>query len=168
MDNVYRKIILGCCLFLLLYCPSSYSQDGFKTVVKLTDLSDEVLLNKMQRNATELLTGINEAFFQNRKPEIRNDVMTDKAKEILNSLWETSPLRCTETQIIERVLQMKREKKYQIRNIPVFIKDVFSENEAKSKEVNNTSDNYEICLTFNSTGKIEIYAIHFNQIIMRD
>ena len=156
MDHVYRKKITSCCSFLLFFSTALFSQNGYKTIVKLTDLSNEALLNNMQRNATELLTEMNEAFFQNREPNVKSNVISDEAKEILSSLWATSPIRCIETQIIEKVLKMKRGDKYQVRNIPVFVKNIFY--------YDTTKHYYEICLTFNGSGVIEniFYSINSN------
>ena len=167
MKNIYRRIVFSSCFFLFVFSTTLFSQNGYKTVVKLTDLPDEVLLNNMQRNATELLTEMNEAFYQNREPNIKSNVISDEGKEILSSLWATSPIRCIETQIIEKVLMMKRGNKYQVRNIPVFVKDVFAEDSTNSKTLDTTKHYYEICLTFNSSGMIEniFYTLESNNYV---
>ncbi|MBA4319504.1 MAG: hypothetical protein C0412_13970 [Flavobacterium sp.] len=154
MNTLYRKTIM--CICLLIICNNYlFPQQAYKTIVKLTDLNNEVQLNKMQSNATELLTEMNTAYFENREPNIRPNIITEEARENLSLIWETSPLRCTETQIIERVLQMKREAKYQVRNIPVFIKAVSSEVENKTVKESNENHDYEICLVFDNHGRIE-------------
>jgi len=157
-------IIKVCFCFLLVYCFNVYSQSLYRTIVKLTDISNKGLLDKMQSNATELLSEINEAFYKNREPQISSNIVTDEAREILSSLWATSPIRCIETQIIEKVLMMKRGNKYQVRNIPVFVKNVFAEDSTNSKTLDTTKHYYEICLTFNSTGIIEniFYTLESN------
>jgi len=165
MDTIFRKIIISIMFIFFFLTGFTLAQNGYKTVVKLTDLPDETLLQKMQTNATELLTEINNSFFQDRKPELNNGIIIEDAGQILNSLWETSPFRCYETLIIERVLQMQSDngKKYQVRNIPVFIKDVF---EANDDTLNLMDNNHyqEICLTFNSGGVIEniFYSLEAN------
>lgn len=164
MDTIYRRMMIYS-LFLLLFTTAAIAQDGYKTIVKLTDLSNEAILQKMQTNATEMLSGINEAYFQNRKPDLKDGTVTNEAREILTSLWETSPFRCSETQIIERVLLMtsKKEKTYQVRNIPVFIKNVFDENDSASA-ASEEAHYHEICLTFNNKGIIEniFYSLEAN------
>ena len=165
MDTIFRKVRI-CSLFILLFSFLIIAQDGYHTVVKLTDLPNETLLQTMQTNATEVLSEINSAFFQGRTPEINNGCLTEGAREILISLWETSPFRCIETQIIERVLQMhtQKEETYQIRNIPVFIQNIFEE---RNDTLNGNDDNHyqEICLTFNGTGAIEniFYSLESNR-----
>ena len=159
MDTIFQKLRFN--LFLLfIFTSLIIAQTGYKTIVKLTDMPDEVLLKKMERNSTELLSEINTAFFQNRKPEVSAEILTTEARRILGQLWETSPFRCYETQIIGRVLQMSSldEKAFQVRNIPVFIKNIF--------EKEDTTINYqEICMNYNSSGLIEniFYSLESNR-----
>ena len=166
MDTIFRRIkiyFFTCVLFSFV----AIAQSDYKTIVKLTDLPNEALLQQMQKNATELLSEINKTFFfeKGSKPSVTTGVITEDARKVLDDLWETSPFRCYETIIIQRALQMhsKSEKKYQVRNIPVFVKNVF---ERKQSDIEaDTDDNYqEICLTFNSSGLIEniFYSLESN------
>ncbi|MBA4319503.1 MAG: hypothetical protein C0412_13965 [Flavobacterium sp.] len=165
MDNVFYKVVQIICVIQLSICNNIQSQSEYKTTVKLTDLKDEVVLKKMQSNATALLTELNSAYFQNREPILSKDIATNEARESIRMIWETSPLRCTEAQIVERVLKMKRGTIYQIRNIPVYVKNVSNNDVSKTETASTEKHDYEICLVFNSQGQIEnvFYSLETTQ-----
>ena len=95
-------------------------------------------------SATKLLSEVNLAFFENRKPNLDNSFATDEATKSLLSMWEMSMFRCYETQVIEKGLLNKVKGIYEVRNIPIFFKEAAE------------GDNYEeTVLVFNSSGQID-------------
>ena len=131
---------LGLGFSFLLISAHGYSQ--YKTNVTITDVNNQALKERMQNNAGKLLSELNLAFFENRKPAIDNAIMTSDAGKSILAFWEMSMFRCYETQIIEKGLQLKN--KYEVRNIPVFIKEA-----AKGKNYEET------VLVFNPQGLID-------------
>ena len=152
-----KKILLA--LFILSYV--AFGQGSYLTKVKLSDSSDEKLRQILENNLTSFLTELNNAYFQNSYPQVDAKILTPKGREVLFSLWETSPFRCIETEIVEKVVEMmsKREKTYQVRNIPIFLQNVFETGD-------DTSENHyqEICLIIDSDGMIEniFYSLESN------
>ncbi|MCE1187975.1 MAG: nuclear transport factor 2 family protein [Ignavibacteria bacterium] len=162
MARVFRLIVFFTLLTGLfgglVFAQNSSDNSGVynKTTVTLTGLPNSVLLEKMQKNATAFLSELNAAFAGNREPSVPGSVMNDEGKEILASLWETSPFRSIKTKIIDRIILVRttRGMKYQLRNIPVYIKDVVSyEKDSESQQAADHSQ--EISLTFSKTGEID-------------
>ena len=138
-------------LFLVPFSLTS-GQNGYETKVKLVGLSNKILQDKLQENITKFLSELNIAFSQKRFPQVDEEILTPKGGEVLFSLWDTSPFRCIETEIVAKVVQMmsKREKTYQVRISLILLQNVF-------KTGDDTSKNHyqEICLTIDSVGMIE-------------
>lgn len=131
---------------ILLFCFISKIDAQYATKVVLTDLSDEQLKTKMSDNASKLLTEINLAFFEKRELKIDRKIISPTAIASILGMWETSMFRCYEADIIEKVINRKNG--YEVRNIPIFIKDA------------PKGENYEeTVILFNSEGMIENYYI---------
>ncbi len=135
--KLIKRVIVLFCIFFSVNASAQYS-----TQVSLNGVNDLALEKKMSTNSSDLLTAINTAYFTNKAPELSKLDMDPKAVSSILSLWETSLFRCYETDIITRVSN-KPNGGYEIRNIPLFMKEA------------DTSDQYqEAVINFNNQGKI--------------
>ena len=114
--NILKPLVLA--VYFVLVCTHVFSQ--YKTNVVITDVANTALKGKMMASATKLLSEVNLAFFENRKPNLDNSFATDEATKSLLSMWEMSMFRCYETQVIEKGLLNKVKGIYEVRNIPIF------------------------------------------------
>jgi hypothetical protein len=138
--NILKNLALS--VFLMLLGANGFSQ--YKTNVVITDIANTALKGKMMASATKLLSEVNLAFFENRKPTLDNSFATDEASKSLLSMWEMSIFRCYETQVIEKGLLNNVKGIYEVRNIPIFFKEAAE------------GDNYEeTILVFNTSGQID-------------
>lgn len=87
-----------------------------------------------------LLTELNNACNQNRKPNLSNFYIDTKAKRSIENLWSNSPFKCKKTIIIEDMVSYSDE--YEVRNIPIEFVG-FSKNRDR-----------EICMSFNRNGQL--------------
>lgn len=139
MDTILLKSLK---LIILLLIPFNTVFAQYKTNLVLTGESDKVLLEKMQVNASAVLTEFNYAFAENRKVQNQPKAMSGNAYEAILMMWEMSPFRCYETQVIEKITQYNDN--YEVRNIPLFF------GEAPEGE------NYEeVVLIFDKSGIID-------------
>ena len=139
MKKNVLQIYLQCVVFILFSFTLSAQ---YATEVIVTDI-EQSLSKKMGANASALLTELNKAFFNEEKPQLSK--ISGLKKEGQNSIlkmWEMTSFRCIETEIIERCL--KTPTGWQVRNIPLFMKDM-PEDEAYK----------EIAINFDKTGVIE-------------
>ncbi len=103
---------------LLLPILSAYAQiDPIKMVI--SDGMDDISLKQtIETNISNFLTECNKAVVNGKKPNI-NKFMTSEGRDLLNTLWKSSPVSCTINKIEEICLQTPNG--WQIRNIPVYI-----------------------------------------------
>ena len=137
-----NKILIICflCFVFALFKNNLFAQ--YATNLTVTDI-EQSLGKKMKANASALLTELNRAYFNEKIPQLAEIQGISKGgKNNILSMWEMTPFRCIETEIIERCL--KTPTGYQVRNIPMFLKDM-SENEAEK----------EIAINFDKSGTIE-------------
>lgn len=88
------------------------------TKVKITDgIADAGLKSKIEFGISSLLKSFNVAVINGNNPKIDNDILSKTARNVLNDLWETSPMTCPVSEINEICLTTSDG--YQIRNIPV-------------------------------------------------
>lgn len=144
MDTIdVKKIIL---LILLIFAmQKGYSQ--FSTIVDIGSVNDAKIKAKMDLNSGKLLTEINNAFIKGTVPSLTGIEMTDEAKSAVLSLWETSPFRCKETEIIDDILRLQSGK-MELRNINLYI-----------KEADSLERNQEGVILFTKTGIIENFYL---------
>jgi len=110
--------------------------------LRITDIEPSIA-EKMGANATALLTELNQAFFNDTTPQLTKiEGVSDNEKSSILAIWEMTPFHCVETEIIERCY--KTPSGYQVRNIPIFLKDM-PEDEADK----------EIAINFDKFGIIE-------------
>jgi hypothetical protein len=113
----------------------------YATALTVTDVEQPVA-QKMEANASALLTELNQAFFNGKTPQPNKSEISKDGKSAILSMWEMTPFRCIETEIIER--GYKTPNGYQVRNIPLILKDM-PEDEAYK----------EIAVNFDKSGAIE-------------
>jgi len=133
------RICLLCAIFVLLASNIS-AQNAIKLTV--TDV-EPTLARKMETNASALLTELNTAFSENRLPSLnRIGGLSNDGRSSILAMWEMTPFRCTETEIKQSGLQTPNG--WQIRNIPLFLKDMPEDETSK-----------EIAINFDNTGVID-------------
>ncbi|MDR3338986.1 MAG: nuclear transport factor 2 family protein [Candidatus Symbiothrix sp.] len=138
MTDKILKICL-CAVFALL---SGNLSAQYATALTVTDIEQSVA-RKMEANATALLTELNQAFFNGKTPQlIKISGMSKDGKTSVLAMWEMTPFRSIETEIIERGYNTGSG--YQVRNIPLYLKDM-PEDEAYK----------EIAINFDKSGAID-------------
>ena len=118
-------IFIAC---FLMTTGNSYAQ--YATNVTVTDIANATLAKKMADEASKLLTAFNDACIKNQQPSMKNV----KDKDIVSALWAISPFRCIEEVLIERGYTTNNG--YQIRNVPMFLKDVPEEDAERDIAIN--------------------------------
>ena len=114
----------------------------YDTKLTVTDIEPSIA-QKMGTNASALLTELNQAFFNGRIPQLTKiSGMNNNGRNSILAIWEMTPFRCVETEIIERCY--KTPSGFQVRNIPLFLKDM-PEDEADK----------EIAINFDKFGNID-------------
>lgn len=141
MKKMIAKTII---LFgLLLFFVTGHAQ--YATEFYLTDLDNPTLKAEMQKNIGKLLTEINSAQSQNALPSFNGLRISKDAQNTILMLWDNTPFRCGETEVIERCLRNGRE--YQVRNIPLML--------TKKNDGEANKDKYqEAVIGFDSKGVI--------------
>lgn len=134
-----KKLILF--VLLIFAIQNSYSQ--FATIVDIGSIDDNSTKVKMDKNASKLLTEINSAFINGTVPSLAGIEMTADAKSAVLAIWETSPFRCKETEIIDDILNL-HSGDMELRNIRLYM-----------KEADSTDRNQEGVLVFTKTGIID-------------
>lgn len=97
----------------------------------------------IEKNGTAVLSALNEAFFADKKPKLNTNNLDQTTITAILSMWEMSEFRCYESMIVERVLEMPRNR-YMIRNVPIFMKQAPEEDQYQ-----------EVVLIFTSSGKLD-------------
>lgn len=136
--NVFRKVLLG--VFFLLYSHTIKTQNTVE--VSLTDIDNNSMRSLMENNASQLLSSINSAYNNGVNPTY-SKFMTNECFSDLIDLWQSSPFKCVETEIIEKAVK-KYGGGYEIRNIPVF-----------NSKAPKGEQNEELVLSFDSKGVID-------------
>lgn len=132
----------------LLVLPIGVSAQ-YATEFYLTDLSNTTLKSAVQQNITKLLTEINAACSDSRTLRFEGMDITADTQNELNMLWENTPFRCGETEVIERCLQTTSGG-YQVRNIPLFLKQAASDGKDQYQEA---------VIGFNAKGQITDFRL---------
>jgi len=139
MKNKVLNICVLCAAFALF---AGNVSAQYATALTVTDIEQSVA-RKMEANASALLTELNRAYFKPETPQLTKlSGMGKEGKSSILAMWEMTPFRCIETEIIER--GYKTPFGYQVRNIPLFLKDMLEDEAYK-----------EIAINFNKLGAIE-------------
>lgn len=141
IQSVLYLLLTGVILFL----PDAVRAQ-YKTSLTVTDCQDPLLAQKIDQNGSQLLTAFNMAFFNKTTPSLNFGGISNKDKEAMLTIWEMTPFRCLETELIERVL--KSSTGYQVRNIPIYLEGVPEEDAER-----------DIVINFDRQGNI--YDIYF-------
>ena len=138
-----KKIVL---LFVVLFF-AQYANAQYLTKVTVTDVESASVKQQIEVSSTSLLSELNSAFFDKRTPALNKiSGLSKEGRSSILSMWEMTPFRCIETELIERTY--KTPTGYQVRNIPMFLKEM-PEDEAYK----------EVVINFDKSGNI--YDIYF-------
>lgn len=107
---IRRKSLLTFILF------STLLHGQHRTNVYLSPTGNPSLINRIQTNATYLLTEFNVAFQEERMPLLNDIMFSESARKTIESLWSTKPFYCEETEIITNLVT-RTDRNYEIRNI---------------------------------------------------
>ncbi len=152
--NILKKLLFA--VIILLLSETGFTQ--YVTIVHVLNIDNKDVTAKIDENASKLLSEINYAFFNGTVPSLSDIDMTANAKSNVLALWETSPLRFKETEIIEDGLKLYSGG-FELRNLLIFM-----------KEADSTDKNQEGVLVFSKTGTIEdmYLAIKQYQSVMQE
>ncbi|MFI3282152.1 MAG: nuclear transport factor 2 family protein [Rikenellaceae bacterium] len=115
-----RHFLLSIALLFATSISSVYAQT--KTVVEVTDQTNEQLRVAMSTAASEMITALNTAFVsKNSVPSLGGVSMNNDARSNALQIWECAKYRCIESEIYQRCLTTS--KGYQIRNLPFIMED---------------------------------------------
>jgi len=133
--NVKNKVLKTIGFFIVCFLISTGNICAqYATDVNVTDIADVALSKKMEQEASKLLTTLNDAYIRDTQPDLKNV----KDHGSISTIWAISPLKCIETEIIERGYTTRSG--YQIRNIPMFLKDVPEEDAERDIAINFDKD----------------------------
>lgn len=93
-----KRIIL---LFILTIAFQLSSWAQYLTSFEITDINNDVLTAKVQDNLGKLVSEINTACAEKRTPKLKGIDLSDRVSESIMMMWESSPFRCEETEVIE-------------------------------------------------------------------
>lgn len=142
-----RKIItLTICLLCGVY--QAFAQ--YNTEFIVTDLNDEGLTFSVQKTLCELVNELNIAFAEKRTPKISKMNIDDRTQTSILMLWDNSPFRCDETEIVERAIKSNNE--FEIRNIPF----IFS-------ELDPDDQYHEVAISFSKSGQLTSFYLTIDQ-----
>jgi hypothetical protein len=153
--SVNKYLLLLVALFFSALSPV-LSQHNTRVVI--TGINDNALKSKMENNVSEFLTSLNLAFQKNNKPKFASGIITSSSYASLLSMWEMSPFRCYETDIVEKASR-RATGGYEVRNIPIFVKDAPKDDQYQ-----------EVVIIFDDKGVIDnlyisIETNRYNQIL---
>lgn len=142
-SNTIKKIAI----FLLCIMKLFSVQAQYETIVDIDGVPNKSLKTTIEDNSSKLLSAINFAFFNNTIPDFTGIKISRDAKSAVLAIWETSPFRCIETEIINNVLHLSSGG-YELRDIRIYI-----------KEADSTERNQESVLVFKKSGEIDNFYI---------
>lgn len=136
-----KKIILFmCCAVAAL---TSAQAQGVKFVIS-DGMDNDMLKARIEENVSNLLTEVNRAQSTGTSLNFATFRTDEEAQRQLSMLWSNVPFRCDESEIVERVMNVKGG--YQVRNIPL---------ELKPSDAKVTDDAYqEAVIDFDHSGRI--------------
>lgn len=104
--------------FLMILFSCSLVWGRHKTYVNLDGVNDIKREEAMQKNASDLLSEFNRAFFARSKLKLGGIPITQSAQETLNEIWAGKSFYCPEQRIFE-IMISRSDGRYEIRNIPI-------------------------------------------------
>lgn len=137
-NNVSRLVCVILCFFMVI---KSYSQ--YATIVDVGGIDNQKIKERIEENTGKLLSELNSAFAKRTVPVLTEIEMTADARSAILALWETSPFRCRETEIVDDMLKLQAGG-MELRNIPLFMKDA-----------DTTEQNQEGVFVYTNIGEID-------------
>lgn len=107
----------------------------YMTDLILTDVNNDEVKKVAQQNISRLLTQFNIAYADNKSVNFDGIDITATARKTIEEMWENTPFRSGDTEIIERCLNTY-DKNFQVRNIPVLMKGVDGNEEYQEMVIN--------------------------------
>ena len=139
---------------LILLLGGLYGFAQFTTDFTITDLNNEGLTNAVQKSLNTLVNELNNAHSAKRTPQLTGMNLDERTKQSILLLWENSPFRGDETEIVEPGITSGNE--YEVRNIPFIFTDL------------EKSDQYhEVAITFDGRGTLTSFHIAISQNLQR-
>lgn len=146
-----------CKYFLLLSVfLASFSGYAQLDVVKVhieDGISDPVLRESMENNATSLMSAFNSTIIQGKsRLKLDEKAFTKEGMECVKDMWETSAMMCPVSSITEKCSSLGEGKGYQIRNLPVTM-----------LAADEDTQEQELVINFTSTGAIDNVLVALEQ-----
>ena len=132
-----RILMIICCLCFVWRAAGQHQTD-----FTITDLDNKSLASEVQGTLSRLVSELNLAHQERRNPRLRGLKMEEAVKNSIAALWETSPFRCVESEVVESAL-LTYSKEYEVRNIPFIFSAMSSDDQY-----------HEAAVTFNNQGVI--------------
>lgn len=101
---------------------------------------------KIESAISDIINAANIAF-KNGTPKFTNSAISENARNNILKIWEVTPFYCAEEKLKLKLLESPGNKKYEVRNIPLF----FKENDKILKQ--------ECLVTISNNGTIEDFLI---------
>ena len=114
----------------------------------LSGISDDSIKSKIERNVNKILTEVNAAQTAGRNLDFSVMDVNSNVQQTMTMLWEVSPFKCTEEEIVEPCLTTGTG--YQVRNIPLMMKPI-GESEFNDEEFQ------EAVISFDQQGNVESF-----------
>ena len=133
-----KKIILS--LFVLL---PMFLNAAIRTDVTITDLNNNALTQNIERNLSALISELNSAWEEKRNPNWKQcrQWADERTCNSLSMLWENSPFRCSEEEIVE-IGMSSYGGEFEVRNLPFIFSSA------------GRDDYHEAAVTFNNRGVV--------------
>ena len=139
-------------LFVVFVSLAASAQKQYVTSFTITDLNNSRLESSIEATMTALVSEINQAHAEKRTPRLQSINATEQTKESISMMWENSPFRCLEPEIVESASKMYSSNEYEIRNIPFTFTDFEDDDQY-----------HEAAVTFNSSGVITSFHMVISQ-----
>lgn len=133
-----KRILLRMAGITFLLMLPALAKAQYMTDLILTDVNNDEVKKVAQQNISRLLTQFNIAYADNKSVNFDGIDITATARKTIEEMWENTPFRSGDTEIIERCLNTY-DKNFQVRNIPVLMKGA-DENEEYQEMVINFND----------------------------
>ena len=117
-----NKVLIKSTLIIVLGMVSILAKAQYATDFHLTDLDNTSLKNSAQQNISKLLTELSTAYFGKRTVSFTGIDITPDTKNSISKMWQGSPFRCGDTEVIEHCLKTNNGA-FQVRNIPLLMKN---------------------------------------------
>lgn len=134
--------------FVLTLLLNNEAWAQYSTTVTVRNLKDASLRESVENTLSNLFTEFNSASEENRTPKLKGYNMDESTKTAILNLWETSPYRCEETDVVQKASRIYADNEYEIRNIPFVFKEL------------NQEDQYQqVVISFDKNGKLTSFHI---------